>query len=33
MEELTRQLKRKDEELDEELDKLIQADEDAFDRD
>ena len=29
MEELTRQLKRKDEELD----KLIQADEDAFDRD
>jgi DNA repair exonuclease SbcCD ATPase subunit len=32
MEELTRQLKRKDEELDDELDKLIQADEDAFDR-
>jgi hypothetical protein len=32
MEELTRQLKLKDEELDEELDNLIQADEDAFDR-
>ena len=32
MEELTRQLRRKDVELDEELDNLIQADEDAFDR-